>query len=75
MARTTSPHLEALLDEHAAAELLGCSPRTLQDWRWRGEGPEFVRLGRAVRYAPSALRDFITSRTRRSTSDPGRDAA
>jgi len=65
------PPTEALLDEHAAAEMLAVSPRTMQDWRWRGGGPEYVRLGRAIRYAPAALRAYVAAHTRRSTSDAG----
>ena len=28
----------------------GISPRTLEQWRWRGEGPQFLKIGSAVRY-------------------------
>lgn len=38
-----------LLNEREAAALLSTSPRTLQGWRQRGEGPAFVKLGRGVR--------------------------
>jgi excisionase family DNA binding protein len=38
-----------------AAERLGLSRHTLNQWRLRGRGPAFVRLGRAVRYAVSDL--------------------
>lgn len=28
----------------------GISARTLEQWRWRGEGPSFVKIGCRVRY-------------------------
>jgi predicted DNA-binding transcriptional regulator AlpA len=34
-----------------------------------GTGPRFVKLGRAVRYALSAVREYIKSRQRNSTSE------
>lgn len=53
-----------LLDEKQAAERLGLQRKTLQRWRWRGEGPPFVKLSaRAVRYSPEALDAFVTGRT------------
>lgn len=33
------------LPEKVAAELLSCSPRTLQTWRRTGVGPSWLRLG------------------------------
>jgi hypothetical protein len=35
----------------------------LAQWRYRGEGPAFVRFNeRNVRYRPSVVRDWIASR-------------
>jgi predicted DNA-binding transcriptional regulator AlpA len=59
-----------LLREKEVAEILGLSSATLRNWRTRGDGPPFVRLsGRAIRYEPVALREWVAHRTRRSTSD------
>lgn len=33
-----------------AGRLLGLSHRTLEDWRLKGLGPRFLKLGRRVRY-------------------------
>jgi predicted DNA-binding transcriptional regulator AlpA len=61
-----------LLREKEVADLLGLSSATLRNWRTRGDGPPFVRLsGRAIRYQPVALREWVAQRTRRSTSDEG----
>ena len=36
-----------------------------------GDGPRFIKLGGAVRYDPSDLKEFIGTGIRTSTSDPG----
>jgi predicted DNA-binding transcriptional regulator AlpA len=48
-----------LLTEIETAQLLGISPRTLQNWRRSGRGPVHVRLGGLVRYAPQDVESFI----------------
>ena len=63
-----------MLNERAAAVRLGIAVRTLQAWRVRGEGPQFAKLGRAVRYRPADLDAFIEGGLRTSTSDPGAGA-
>lgn len=58
-----------LLTTKEAAEYLGMSPRTLEGYRSRGGGPQFMRLGRrSVRYDPDALQQWATAQTVRSTS-------
>jgi excisionase family DNA binding protein len=63
------------LTEIEAAEILNVSPRTLQQWRVKGGGPPFLKLGSAVRYDPDALEAWTQTRTRTNTSDPGPAAA
>ena len=63
--------VERMLREGELAELLGCSVRTLQGWRWRGGGPSFVRVGRSVRYDQGEVRAWLGTQARRSTSDHG----
>lgn len=64
-----------LLTEEQAAELIGFTPRFLQDRRLRGGGPSFVRVSaRAIRYRPEDLRAWAEARLRTSTSDRGPDA-
>ena len=60
------------LKTEEAAEVLGVSGRYLEDLRYRGGGPQFIRLGRrCVRYRPRDLARFIAERTVCSTSDRG----
>lgn len=42
-----------------AAEYLGVSVRTLEDWRAKGKGPKYVRIGHGIRYEVSELNAFI----------------
>lgn len=56
--------LEPLLTEDAAANVLNVSKGTLRNWRSQGKGPPVSRIGAAVRYEPSRLRDYIAGRTR-----------
>lgn len=65
----------ALLDTAQAARFLGLGERTLQNWRVRGEGPAFLRTGRAVRYAPEDLARWLDARRFRSTSEADSRAA
>lgn len=60
-----------LINEREAATLLRLSVKCLQNWRVRGGGPPFIRLGRCVRYAVPALEAFVQEGVRASTSDPG----
>jgi predicted DNA-binding transcriptional regulator AlpA len=49
-----------LLTDSEVAALLGASLQTVRNWRWRGEGPRFVKLGgRMVRYRPADVQAFI----------------
>lgn len=53
-----------------AAAMAGVSPRTMQNMRLDGTGPEFVMLTkRRIGYTLEALRAWIASRSVKSTSD------
>lgn len=67
----TSPPPSLLLREDKAAEILGFSVRTLQNWRLRGIGPPFVAASRSVRYLRSDLEAWVIKQRRLSTSDQG----
>jgi predicted DNA-binding transcriptional regulator AlpA len=48
-----------LLDEHEVSKRLSVSVNTLRYWRACGEGPNYVKLGRLVRYDAGALEKFL----------------
>jgi hypothetical protein len=58
------------LNQRELAERLHISPRTLERWRWVGEGPRFLKIGGRVvyrlqdieRYEAEQLRDSTTAR-------------
>lgn len=58
---------EPLLTPEQAAKILNVSTSYLAKSRVDGDGPQFVKIGRAVRYPESSLRNFIKARTRTST--------
>ncbi|HVR73907.1 MAG TPA: helix-turn-helix domain-containing protein [Planctomycetota bacterium] len=52
-----------------AAEYLGVSTRTLEDWRIRGGGPPFIRIScKCVRYRLIDLDEWSRQRLATSTS-------
>lgn len=61
-----------LLNTKEAAQYLCVSKAFLERDRWAGAKVPFIKVGsRAVRYRLSDLEEFLDSRVRRSTSDPG----
>jgi hypothetical protein len=62
--------VDIFLNEARAAELLSLNPRTLQQWRLKGEGPRFVRIStRCVRYRYRDLMAWADRLLRSSTSE------
>jgi excisionase family DNA binding protein len=60
---------DPLMHPKEAAKLLNVSDSWLAKSRLTGTGPRFVKIGRAVRYPESAVREFIKARMRTSTSE------
>jgi predicted DNA-binding transcriptional regulator AlpA len=58
-----------LLREKQAARFLAIEVSTLRRWRWAGTGPQFIKIGAAVRYDPADLRAFIRAGRRSSTTE------
>lgn len=57
-----------LLNTPQAANKMGLKPGTLEAWRVHGGGPEYVKLGKAVRYSQEAIDAFLAAHTRTNTS-------
>ena len=57
------------LKTEEAAKFLQVKPATLEQWRWSGKGPLFVKLGRSVMYRKADLDAFIEARVFGSTTE------
>jgi predicted DNA-binding transcriptional regulator AlpA len=51
--------IEGLLKEDEAAKVLGYERKSLESMRYQRRGPNFVRMGHAVRYRLADLQDYI----------------
>jgi len=49
----------------------GISHRTLERWRWTGEGPKFLKVGGRVVYRLSDIEEYEEAIVRTSTADAG----
>jgi hypothetical protein len=67
--REDSERLEQLLTARDAGNFLRLSISWLAKARMRGDGPPYVKLGRAIRYREGALVQWLRSQQRLSTSD------
>ena len=66
----------ALINEAEMAKFLDLSVRALQNYRYRGGGPNFVNVAtRCKKYRRIDGRTWAEARLRSSTSDPGQQAA
>ena len=63
---TDTPYIDPLLPPERAAGFLD-TISWLAKARMTGGGPEFVKIGRAIRYPMSGLQKFIQARVRKST--------
>jgi predicted site-specific integrase-resolvase len=59
-----------LLETVHAADELGLSPRTLEGWRRRGEGPPYLKIGRRVKYRPEDIEAYKAARLRANLPPP-----
>jgi predicted site-specific integrase-resolvase len=51
------------------------SPRTLERWRWTGEGPRYIKLVGRIVYRLEDVETFENARVHDSTSSPARTDA
>lgn len=50
---------EKLLTQDDVAKILGVSTKTLEYWRWQKTGPNYIKLGRLVRYMRPEIDSYI----------------
>lgn len=58
----TANNVEPLLTECDVARITGLSLASVRRWRLLGQGPRFLKLGRAVRYQREDLAAWLKSR-------------
>ncbi len=63
------PTSTELRDERFVAKRLRVKVKTLQAWRTRGGGPEFIKVGRLVRYSDHSVERFLAANSFNSTSE------
>jgi len=61
---TTLARLVDCFDEEGFAKLAGVKLSTLDAWRKRGKGPEYVLLGRTYLYPIAGVQSHLTGRIR-----------
>jgi predicted site-specific integrase-resolvase len=66
---------DTFLNQSRLASRWQISPRTLERWRWKGEGPSFVKIGGRVVYRIEDILAFERSNERKSTAEHQRSAA
>ncbi len=58
------------LNQNELAERWDLSPRTLEQWRWRGVGPQYLKIGGRVIYRLEDIETFESARLHHNTSGP-----
>lgn len=58
-----------------AARYLNVQPSTLEQWRWNGRGPRFVKIERSCRYRLADLEAYLESRVFSSTTEAAKGGA
>lgn len=58
-----------LLDPTVLANRWNMELATLRQWRWKGKGPKFIKIGRSVLYRLTDIEAFEEQQCRNSTSD------
>ncbi len=56
------------VDTKGASERIGLAVKTLENMRTRGDGPQFMKLGRMVRYRIADIDAWMAERVVSSTS-------
>lgn len=63
---------EPLLSGEEVAAYLGVPRPTLHQWRYRGEGPRSIKVGRHVRYRKADIEAWLDEQSDRTARRGGR---
>jgi hypothetical protein len=58
------------LDQKGLAKRWLISPRTLEQWRWQGRGPQYLKIGGRVVYRLSDIEAFESASVHANTFGP-----
>ena len=64
-----SPPPSPFVDSHGAAQFLCVAEQTIANWRLRGGGPPFSKIGAKILYDIADLVRFVAERKVKSTSE------
>jgi hypothetical protein len=59
---TANSTLETLLNEHDVARVIGLSVASVRRWRLLRQGPNYLKIGAAVRYKPENISAWLDTR-------------
>ena len=68
-------YLDEAIDTAEASLIAGPAKASLETMRVRGGGPEYFKVGKAVRYTRRKCSEWRAERQRRNTSEPDQAAA
>ena len=60
---------KTVLTVRETAQYLGLAQSTLNKWRCHGGGPQYLKLGKAVRYRVEVLEEYLTAQSQQHTSE------
>lgn len=60
----------AKMTQDQLAERWHLSPRTLEQWRWLGKGPRFLKIGARVLYDEADVEAFEAGQVCQNTNGP-----
>lgn len=61
-------HMTELLSANQVAEILDCTPATLANKRYKGDGPKFIKLCGKIKYRKDDVEEFINSHAVRTST-------
>jgi len=54
--------ISRLMNDEKAAKFLDVGLQTMRNWRCRRQGPDYIKMGRSVRYSERDLLRYLESR-------------
>jgi len=61
--------MKTYLNHNEASAILGISTHTLYQWRFRGFGPKYYKIGRKVGYLEQDIKDWVGAQQHSGTNE------